>query len=140
MIRTRIAAPAAIAALTALALSFNPLPTEATSSKASASSQAAGAYETAIFAGGCFWCVESDFDHVNGVVKTTSGYMGGNSENATYKTIHNLAIVKLSPLSLTRKSPASRRFSTSSFTQPTQRTLADNSVTEALATQQLSML
>ena len=41
--------------------------------------------ETAIFAGGCFWCVESDFDSVKGVVKTTSGYAGGSISNPTYK-------------------------------------------------------
>ena len=40
----------------------------------------------AIFAGGCFWCVESDFDHVPGVLSTISGYIGGNSNNPTYKT------------------------------------------------------
>ncbi len=42
--------------------------------------------ETAIFAGGCFWCVESDFDKVDGVVETISGYTGGTSENPTYKS------------------------------------------------------
>jgi len=41
--------------------------------------------ETAIFAGGCFWCVESDFDRVEGVVETTSGYTGGTLQNATYR-------------------------------------------------------
>lgn len=41
---------------------------------------------TAIFAGGCFWCVESDFDKVKGVTSTVSGYVGGTSENPTYKT------------------------------------------------------
>lgn len=42
--------------------------------------------ETAIatFAGGCFWCVESDFDHVPGVVGTVSGYTGGTSQNPNY--------------------------------------------------------
>ncbi len=47
---------------------------------------AAPAYaETAIFAGGCFWCVESDFDHVAGVSETISGYSGGTTENPTYR-------------------------------------------------------
>ncbi|MEX6506195.1 peptide-methionine (S)-S-oxide reductase MsrA [Jiella sp. M17.18] len=41
--------------------------------------------KTAIFAGGCFWCVESDFDHVKGVTDTTSGYIGGTIENPTYE-------------------------------------------------------
>ncbi len=46
-----------------------------------------GAQETraAIFAGGCFWCVESDFDNVPGVVSTVSGYSGGTLENPTYQ-------------------------------------------------------
>lgn len=42
---------------------------------------------TAIFAGGCFWCVESDFDHIEGVVETVSGYTGGHVANATYKQV-----------------------------------------------------
>ena len=41
--------------------------------------------ETAIFAGGCFWCVESDFDKVKGVVSTVSGYIGGSNDEPTYK-------------------------------------------------------
>ena len=43
--------------------------------------------ETATFAGGCFWCVESDFDHVPGVVETISGYTGGTTANPTYKDV-----------------------------------------------------
>ncbi len=42
--------------------------------------------ETAIFAGGCFWCVEADFDKLDGVVETISGYTGGATVNPTYKT------------------------------------------------------
>ncbi|GGB71510.1 MULTISPECIES: peptide-methionine (S)-S-oxide reductase MsrA [Henriciella] len=42
---------------------------------------------TAIFAGGCFWCVEADFDKVDGVVSTVSGYTGGSVENPTYKQV-----------------------------------------------------
>jgi peptide-methionine (S)-S-oxide reductase len=41
--------------------------------------------ETAIFAGGCFWCVESDMDKIKGVISTTSGYAGGTLKNPTYK-------------------------------------------------------
>lgn len=49
--------------------------------------QAVAAEETAILAGGCFWCVESDYDHVPGVLKTTSGYIGGEAPNPTYKSV-----------------------------------------------------
>jgi peptide-methionine (S)-S-oxide reductase len=41
----------------------------------------------ATFAGGCFWCVEADFDKVDGVISTTSGYTGGKSKNPSYKQV-----------------------------------------------------
>ena len=41
----------------------------------------------ATFAGGCFWCVESDFDHVKGVLSTTSGYTGGHVAKPTYHQV-----------------------------------------------------
>src|SRR2546430_17273375 len=48
---------------------------------ASAAGQGSEAQKTATatFAGGCFWCVEADFDKVDGVISTTSGYTGGHT-------------------------------------------------------------
>ena len=42
---------------------------------------------TAIFAGGCFWCMEKPFDEIPGVVATTSGYTGGTLANPTYEQV-----------------------------------------------------
>lgn len=46
---------------------------------------AQAAEKTAILAGGCFWCIEKDFDHVAGVVDVVSGYTGGSNADPTYK-------------------------------------------------------
>lgn len=46
-----------------------------------------GQRAVAVFAGGCFWCTESDFDKVPGVLSTTSGYTGGRAENPTYEQV-----------------------------------------------------
>lgn len=43
--------------------------------------------DSAIFAGGCFWCVESDFEKLPGVIEAVSGYTGGRTENPTYKEV-----------------------------------------------------
>lgn len=43
--------------------------------------------ETAVFAGGCFWCTESDFEKVDGVVEAISGYTGGMVTNPTYEQV-----------------------------------------------------
>jgi peptide methionine sulfoxide reductase msrA/msrB len=43
--------------------------------------------EIATFAGGCFWCTESDFEKLPGVVKVVSGYAGGQKENPTYQEV-----------------------------------------------------
>ena len=43
--------------------------------------------EAAIFAGGCFWCMEPPFDKLDGVNSTTSGYISGHQKNPTYKQV-----------------------------------------------------
>ena len=43
--------------------------------------------ETAIFAGGCFWCMEPPFDKLDGVISTTSGYISGHQKDPTYKQV-----------------------------------------------------
>lgn len=53
----------------------------------SATVATAGEEKTAIFAGGCFWCVEADFDKVDGVTETVSGYTGGTTPDPTYKEV-----------------------------------------------------
>ena len=45
------------------------------------------ATETAIFAGGCFWCMEPPFDKLDGVISTTSGYTAGHKDDPTYREV-----------------------------------------------------
>ena len=44
---------------------------------------------TAIFAGGCFWCMEPPYEKLKGVVSVTSGYTGGATKNPTYEDVSN---------------------------------------------------
>jgi peptide-methionine (S)-S-oxide reductase len=55
----------------------------------SAAAGAARAAEraTAVFAGGCFWCMEAPFAHLDGVHSVTSGYTGGQKKNPTYEEV-----------------------------------------------------
>ena len=56
------------------------------SSSSSPTAPAAGT-AFATFGSGCFWCTESDFDKIDGVLETISGYMGGTTKNPTYKEV-----------------------------------------------------
>lgn len=72
-------------------------PTTASASAATASTpsdaastsadQPAGNLKTAVFAGGCFWCVEAVFEEIDGVKDVTSGYAGGKAETANYPAV-----------------------------------------------------
>ena len=46
-----------------------------------------GQTQEALFAGGCFWCIESAFEYVDGVVTAVSGFAGGTEENPSYKEV-----------------------------------------------------
>jgi peptide-methionine (S)-S-oxide reductase len=54
---------------------------------APAAAPPSGKLAAAIFAGGCFWCTEADFDKIPGVVSTQSGYSGGRIANPTYEQV-----------------------------------------------------
>jgi peptide-methionine (S)-S-oxide reductase len=45
------------------------------------------ARDTAVFAGGCFWGIQAVFEHVKGVISSTSGYSGGQASTADYETV-----------------------------------------------------
>jgi peptide-methionine (S)-S-oxide reductase len=47
------------------------------------------ASSTAIFAGGCFWCIEADFEKLPGVLEVESGYTAGKTANPTYEQVSN---------------------------------------------------
>ena len=75
------------AALGAAALLSIWLPAAHAQAAPAATTPAATNTAKAIFAGGCFWCVESDFDKIDGVLATTSGYIGGSTANPTYEQV-----------------------------------------------------
>ena len=77
-----------VAALTCVAVfaqgsASNGKSVQAAPAKASAAAKTA----RAIFAGGCFWCMEGPFDKLDGVISTTSGYIGGHKKDPTYKEV-----------------------------------------------------
>lgn len=87
IINRRRTAAFAVLALLGLAVTGSGLRAQTTPVPAPAPAPPAAALEVATFAGGCFWCVESDMDKVDGVVKTISGFMGGHTKNPTYKQV-----------------------------------------------------
>jgi peptide methionine sulfoxide reductase msrA/msrB len=61
--------------------------TKQTSEKSTTMNDENSNLKIATVAGGCFWCVESDFEKVDGVIKAVSGYTGGQMKNPTYKEV-----------------------------------------------------
>jgi len=59
----------------------------ATAAHSHAQNSSPTATKTAIFAGGCFWCIQPAFDKANGVIKTVVGYSGGTEPNPTYQLV-----------------------------------------------------
>jgi peptide-methionine (S)-S-oxide reductase len=80
-----LAVAAGVTATSASAQSTNP--STAPSTAASPAANPAAGTAKATFGGGCFWCVEADFDKVPGVLSTTSGYTGGTVANPTYEQV-----------------------------------------------------
>ncbi len=75
-------------ALAALAVACAPAQSQSPDVKPSASNVVPSEnLDTLIVAGGCFWCVESDFEKLPGVIEVVSGYTGGRTENPTYKQV-----------------------------------------------------
>lgn len=63
--------------------------TQESSSKVTKKSYDESQYATAIMAGGCFWCVESDFEKIPDVIDVISGYSGGTTDNPRYEDAHH---------------------------------------------------
>ncbi|MEQ8798017.1 MAG: peptide-methionine (S)-S-oxide reductase MsrA [Salinisphaeraceae bacterium] len=80
---------AAVTVLPACAESTSGNETEPAAAATNGTNEAAASDDlaTAVFAGGCFWCVEQAFDEVEGVVETTSGYTGGDVANPSYEQV-----------------------------------------------------
>ena len=76
-----------VTALLAACIAMAALPLTATGQNDSATAPDAGELAVAIFAGGCFWCMEPPFDKLDGVISTTSGYTGGHVADPSYEQV-----------------------------------------------------
>ena len=76
-----------VAALALLCFSVPGCDDRRTEAAAQPKAAAARAQATAIFAGGCFWCTEADFEKLPGVTGAISGYIGGRTANPTYEQV-----------------------------------------------------
>ena len=61
----------------------------------SGNSIAEGNVQTAVFAGGCFWCMEADFEKIPGIIEVVSGYTGGTSNNPNYNNYSNIIKINI---------------------------------------------
>ena len=66
---------------------YQPKIDEAAAKAAAPAKAPAARTESAVFAGGCFWCTEADFEKVPGVISAVSGYTGGNTARPTYEQV-----------------------------------------------------
>ena len=85
MVVRRLALPALVAVLLTPAVA--PSARSAASTLKPAATPAAAKSDTAIFAGGCFWCMETQFESFPGVKSVESGYTGGHKANPTYEQV-----------------------------------------------------
>ena len=86
--KSSIARTAALSLVMAAAFALSPAArAQAPASPQLAAKTAAKTEAVATFAGGCFWCVEADFDSVPGVLRTISGYTGGRVKKPTYAQV-----------------------------------------------------
>ncbi|QTC91141.1 peptide-methionine (S)-S-oxide reductase MsrA [Brevundimonas goettingensis] len=92
ILRPRLIAVAAILTAAACSQSEAPAsaqttPAQTTPAQTTPAQRDTGRREVAVFAGGCFWSVESNMEHIPGVVSAVSGYAGGTSPRPTYEAV-----------------------------------------------------
>lgn len=86
-IKALAVAAVVILAFIAAGRAFAPAPAPQSAVPPPAAAPANSEHAVATFAGGCFWCMEPPFDHVDGVISTTSGYTGGSLAEPSYEQV-----------------------------------------------------